>query len=68
MVSVTGPTKAELIDDIMVLLTEQDWADYVSFRGKTDHWYPTETDVRRALMARTRGQLWNVLDKLTQPI
>ena len=65
--SVTGPTKAELTNDILSLLTERDWAGIVSFRGKTDHWYPTETDVRRALMARTRDQLWGLLERLTQP-
>jgi len=65
--SVTGPTKAELAADILALLSDSDLWFYVNHRGKPDNWAPTREDARRALMARTREQLWNALDKLTAP-
>lgn len=65
--SVTGPTKAELTADILSLLNEEDLQWYVNMRGKPDTYAPTREDARRALMARTRDQLWNELEHLTDP-
>lgn len=67
--SVTGPTKAELVDDVVILVLQGYgvMSDYVNFRNKPKNWYPTEVELRRTLMARTRDQLWNALDNLTAP-
>lgn len=60
-------TKAEIASDILDLLTEDEYMWYVNSRGKPDNWAPTREDVYRALMARTRDQLWRRLDELTKP-
>ncbi len=67
--SVNGPTKAEMAEDVLSLLLEGygDMADYVSFNRKPEGWYPTIADVRRSLLLRTRDQLWGYLDNLTAP-
>ena len=64
----TGPTKAEITKFIVQALNNGygDVADYVSFRGKNDSWWPTEAEISRSLMSRSRKQLLMILEFLTK--
>ena len=59
--SVTGPTKDQLADAIVAKIAPADYYWWASSKGKPDTWYATAGDVKRALMLRTRDQLFHQL-------